>query len=248
MKIVTVLTVFTMILSACGLEATARSTVVPPASEAMPASEASEESPTSVPKPKVGLTTPLLLILSSTAAVACVYVLSKYCARKLYHYLARPNYSQADWHKYDDFMRTEILNAFTKHSGEGSDFGKAGKQSSSARMNWEERFRKDYEDLFGDGSWERHSSHHHRQQHRAGQQGGGYYNRAQPPPPHSDFQGDAYALLEIGKDAAPEEIKTAFYTLAKKHHPDKNPGDPEAEAKFKQINAAYQWLKEKGKV
>ena len=51
-----------------------------------------------------------------------------------------------------------------------------------------------------------------------------------------------YEILEISKNATPEEIKNAFRRLAQKYHPDRNPGNSEAEAKFKKINEAYQVL------
>src|SRR5690606_33867678 len=44
------------------------------------------------------------------------------------------------------------------------------------------------------------------------------------------------------KTASDKEIKAAFRKLARKHHPDVNPGDTGAEAKFKEINAAYEVL------
>ena len=50
---------------------------------------------------------------------------------------------------------------------------------------------------------------------------------------------DYYAILGVPRDASPEEIKRAYRELAKKYHPDKNRGDPEAEERFKEINEAY---------
>lgn len=53
---------------------------------------------------------------------------------------------------------------------------------------------------------------------------------------------DYYSILGINKKATEEEIKKAFRKLAVKHHPDKNPGNKEAEEKFKEINEAYEVL------
>lgn len=49
---------------------------------------------------------------------------------------------------------------------------------------------------------------------------------------------DYYSVLGVGKDATPEEIKKAYRGLARDHHPDKNPGNAEAEARFKEVSEA----------
>ncbi len=54
---------------------------------------------------------------------------------------------------------------------------------------------------------------------------------------------DYYELLEIDRNATDEQIKRAFRAQARKYHPDSNP-DPEAEARFKEINTAYETLKD----
>jgi DnaJ-class molecular chaperone len=53
---------------------------------------------------------------------------------------------------------------------------------------------------------------------------------------------DYYSTLGVAKSASEKEIKQAFRKLARKHHPDVNPGDKAAEAKFKEVNEAYEVL------
>ena len=53
---------------------------------------------------------------------------------------------------------------------------------------------------------------------------------------------DFYEVLGVSKSASEADIKKAFRTQAKKYHPDMNPGDKEAEAKFKEVNEAYEVL------
>jgi curved DNA-binding protein len=56
-----------------------------------------------------------------------------------------------------------------------------------------------------------------------------------------DFK-DYYATLGVPKTATAKEIKQAFRKLARKHHPDVNPGDKAAESRFKELNEAYEVL------
>ena len=55
---------------------------------------------------------------------------------------------------------------------------------------------------------------------------------------------DYYELLGVGRAASADDIKKAFRKLAMKHHPDRNQGDKDAEKKFKDINHAYDILKD----
>ena len=58
---------------------------------------------------------------------------------------------------------------------------------------------------------------------------------------------DLYAVLGVQKTATQDEIKSAYRKLAVKYHPDKNPGNKEAEEKFKKISAAYDVLSDETK-
>ena len=58
---------------------------------------------------------------------------------------------------------------------------------------------------------------------------------------------DYYELLEVSKSSDKSTIKKAYRQMAMKYHPDKNPGDNEAEEKFKAINEAYQVLSDEEK-
>ena len=53
---------------------------------------------------------------------------------------------------------------------------------------------------------------------------------------------DYYQVLGVPREATSDEIKKAYRKLAVKFHPDKNPGDPTAEKKFKDVSEAYEVL------
>ncbi len=62
----------------------------------------------------------------------------------------------------------------------------------------------------------------------------------------TDFK-DYYAILGVARSATADDIKKSFRKLARQYHPDMNPGDKGAEAKFKEINEAYEVLSDTDK-
>ncbi len=65
--------------------------------------------------------------------------------------------------------------------------------------------------------------------------------------PDSAMPRDYYEILGVPESATPEEIRKAFRRMAKKHHPDVNPGDKGSEARFKEVNEANEVLGNKKK-
>ena len=55
---------------------------------------------------------------------------------------------------------------------------------------------------------------------------------------------DYYATLGVAREAGAEDLKKAYRKLAMQHHPDRNPGNKQAEAKFKEVSEAYDILKD----
>ena len=53
---------------------------------------------------------------------------------------------------------------------------------------------------------------------------------------------DYYEVLGVNRDASNDDLKKAYRRLAMKYHPDRNPDDPEADAKFKEASEAYEIL------
>src|SRR3989440_8533261 len=58
---------------------------------------------------------------------------------------------------------------------------------------------------------------------------------------------DYYATLGVKRDASDQEIKSAHRKLARQYHPDRNPGDKQAESRFKEVQEAYDVLSDKAK-
>src|SRR5215468_6553288 len=58
---------------------------------------------------------------------------------------------------------------------------------------------------------------------------------------------DYYETLGVKRDASEDEIKRAYRKLARQYHPDRNPGDKQAETRFKEVQDAYDVLSDKTK-
>ncbi|MGH7269172.1 MAG: DnaJ domain-containing protein, partial [Polyangiaceae bacterium] len=58
----------------------------------------------------------------------------------------------------------------------------------------------------------------------------------------SSIKREYYEVLSVTREVSNDELRKAYRREALKHHPDRNPGDSSAEAKFKEVNEAYQIL------
>src|SRR2546429_7986252 len=58
---------------------------------------------------------------------------------------------------------------------------------------------------------------------------------------------DYYEVLGVSRTASAEELKRAYRKLALQFHPDRNPNDPQAESRFKEVNEAYEVLSDQSK-
>src|ERR1700680_3758781 len=58
---------------------------------------------------------------------------------------------------------------------------------------------------------------------------------------------DYYEVLGVKREASEDEIKKAYRKLARQYHPDRNPGDKQAEGRFKEVQDAYDVLSDKQK-
>jgi curved DNA-binding protein CbpA len=79
----------------------------------------------------------------------------------------------------------------------------------------------------------------------------GYIEGGWKPTPEEKRQGmwrkDPYEILGVSRDASAEEVRRAYRGQTRKHHPDVNPDDPQAEERFKELNQAYEVLANPGK-
>src|SRR5215218_5707391 len=62
-----------------------------------------------------------------------------------------------------------------------------------------------------------------------------------------EMAGNFYDILGVKQDSTPDAIRGAYRKLAMKWHPDRNPGDKHSEQRFKEINEAYEVLKDRDK-
>src|SRR5207244_21251 len=67
------------------------------------------------------------------------------------------------------------------------------------------------------------------------------------PGPNIPMPRDFYETLGVKRNASEDEIKKAYRKLARQYHPDRNPGDKQAESHFKEVQEAYDILSDKDK-
>ena len=265
MRFFIILSVFSILCSACGVEPASQTAIADVQGEAV---TRDEQEATPQERPKMGIATPVVLFLTSAAVAGCFFWLHKHCSNKLYQRIVRPDWGADDWHKYQDFMRTELGNLFSsRHDrrsyGYGKRAGKAGSETSSgyrgryteedfssgSEETFDDNFKRMWDTINGEGAYERDFGWQNRNS-RAGQQRGRYHQRGdrQQASSHVRNGKDPYVVLGLNRNATPNEIKDKYRELAKQYHPDKNSGDKAAEEKFKEIADAVGILREQGKV
>ena len=272
MRFFIILSVFSILYSACGVEPTAQSTIAAVQDETVRRDEPvtrDEQEATPQERPKMGIATPVVLFLTSAAVAGCFFWLHKHCGGKLYRRIVRPDWGADDWRKYQDFIRTELDNLFnarndgwsgnySKHAddiGSETSSGYRGRRyteedfSSKSEETFDDDFRRMWDTIHGEGAYERDFGWKNRNS-RAGQQRGRYHQRGdrQQASSHVRNGKDPYGVLGLNRNATPNEIKDKYRELAKQYHPDKNPGDKAAEEKFKEIADAVGILRKQGKV
>ena len=281
--------VFSVCYIACGVEPAADSKVAEANSATADVAEEAPREPLEE-KPRMGITTPVVLIASSAAVALCLTWLKKHCAIKIYRFVVKPRWRAKEWAGYDQAFSdrkewAEHDQAFSdwkewaEHDQAFSDW--MGSRNSHSRSTTNSGY-----DNFGDFERNRQRSHkQHRDQSTSGSHGrdqhagsggarsgdttsggarsgdttsGGTENNGSSNSwwenawedfrykqgGTSPYTRDPYEVFGLSRDASREEVKKKYRELAKRYHPDKNPGDKVAEEKFKEVSAAYEQINE----
>jgi DnaJ-class molecular chaperone len=94
-------------------------------------------------------------------------------------------------------------------------------------------------------SWrERRAPRYHHHEQRRGIASSSSASAPPPPPPPPPSGRDYYEVLGVARSASDQDIKRAYYRLAKKYHPDTNAGDAAAAASFQEVQKAYEALRD----